>query len=124
MAVESDFRRLIVMRERTESDVLPVDLRWIFLLGICLIPGVIATRSASGASCYVSTAGSAAIIYGSGFSKTIKQDTIFFGSKKAHINKATTTGLKVTIPARLEGVVAVKVVVNNTESNLYNFTVK
>lgn len=69
--------------------------------------------------------GSPATIRGSGFSTTAKENTVYFGSKKAKIKSAKNTQLKVTIPAGLSrGSLGVRVVVNRVSSNTVGFTIK
>lgn len=72
-----------------------------------------------------STPGSAVTIRGTGFSADKLKNVVSFGSKKATINSATTTKLKVTIPRRIKkGTVDVSVLVNGLTSNLVAFQVK
>ncbi|MBI2837402.1 MAG: IPT/TIG domain-containing protein [Acidobacteria bacterium] len=69
--------------------------------------------------------GSSATLFGSGYSTTLKQNTVYFGTKKAKISKAKSTNLKVTIPKKLpKGTVGVYVVVSGKASNLVQFLVK
>ncbi len=68
--------------------------------------------------------GTVATIRGTGFSKTEKQNTVYFGSKKAQVSKATLSNLKVTIPRVPKGTYAVYVVVNGQRSNTVQFQVK
>ncbi|MEW6366741.1 MAG: SUMF1/EgtB/PvdO family nonheme iron enzyme [Acidobacteriota bacterium] len=72
-----------------------------------------------------SKAGTRATIRGVGFSTNPKKDTVYFGSKKADISKATTTSLKVTIPRKCpKGQVYVRVVIGTQSSDLWPFVVK
>lgn len=68
--------------------------------------------------------GSAATIYGTGFSATSKKNTVYFDTKKAKISKAKTTSLKVTIPKKVpKGTVQVWVVVDGRWSSPYPFVI-
>jgi len=68
--------------------------------------------------------GSAATIYGSGFSANRKDDIVYFGTKKAAVKSAKPGSLKVTIPRVKKGVVAVCVAVKGVKSGVFLFTVK
>ncbi|MEW6363683.1 MAG: SBBP repeat-containing protein [Acidobacteriota bacterium] len=68
---------------------------------------------------------SPATIKGTGFSADKTKNVVYFGTKKATINNATTTRLKVTIPRRVKkGLVDVYVMVNGQKSNVVKFQVK
>lgn len=72
-----------------------------------------------------SKAGSAATIYGTGFSSDKKNDVVYFGTRKVKsITKAKATSLRLTIPKKVKGTVDVYVLVNGEKSNLFPFTVK
>lgn len=69
--------------------------------------------------------GSAATIYGTGFSTTSKKNTVYFGTQKAKVSKAKTTSLKVKIPKKVsKGTVGVYVVLDGVTSNTFPFDVK
>lgn len=69
--------------------------------------------------------GSLATLYGSGFSTTLKNNTVYFGTKKAKISKAKSTSLKVIIPKKApKGNLGVYVVVSGKASNVVQFLVK
>ncbi len=69
--------------------------------------------------------GTSAKIIGSGFDSDKSKDTVYFGTRKAKIKRATATTLSVTIPKKLAtGPVTVYAVVNKVESNRFQFTIK
>lgn len=74
--------------------------------------------------CKTCKPGSAATIYGTGFSTDKKKDVVYFGKKKVKsIARAKATSLRLTIP-KVKGTVDVYVVVSGDESNHVSFTVK
>ncbi|MBI2837974.1 MAG: IPT/TIG domain-containing protein [Acidobacteria bacterium] len=74
--------------------------------------------------CKTCKPGSAATIYGTGFSTDKKKDVVYFGKKKVKsIARAKPTSLRLTIP-KVKGTVDVYVLVNGEESNHVSFTVK
>jgi hypothetical protein len=68
--------------------------------------------------------GSPATIKGTGFSTTKTKNIVYFGNKKATVNRAKATSLTVTIPRVKKGTVDVRVEVNGESSNTYQFQVK
>jgi len=68
--------------------------------------------------------GSTATIRGTGFSTTKTKNVVYFGTKKATVNRAKATSLTVTIPRVQKGTVDVYVVVNGEKSNTLKFQVK
>ncbi|MEW6366948.1 MAG: YCF48-related protein [Acidobacteriota bacterium] len=69
--------------------------------------------------------GSAATIYGSGFSPDKTKNIVYFGKSKGTVNSASPSRLKVSIPKKLKkGTVSVYAVVDGTKSNTVPFVVK
>jgi len=71
-----------------------------------------------------SKAGSTATIKGTGFSTTKTKNIVYFGTKKAPVNRAKATSITVTIPRVKKGTVDVYVEVNGVKSNIFKFQVK
>ncbi len=73
-----------------------------------------------------SSPGQKASIYGTGFSATVKQNSVSFGDRIAIINRASTTKLTINIPRRCRrgNTYGVTVVVKGTASNTVDFTVR
>ncbi|KAF0200175.1 MAG: FG-GAP repeat-containing, partial [Bacteroidetes bacterium] len=58
------------------------------------------------------TIGTSVTIYGSGFSTTPANNTVWFGAVKATVGASTATSITITVPARAGSVVPVSVIVN------------
>jgi len=85
---------------------------------------VIYTVQITSISSRTGKSGSTATIRGSGFSATKTKNIVYFGTKKARINRARTTKLTVTIPRLKKGLYDVHVVVDGSPSNTVQFQVK
>ncbi len=100
--------------------------RRIYCFGFRLVRSLISSNvNIANIQSKTSKPGSTAKIYGAGFSKTAKQNVVYFGTRKAKVTKAASTQLTVTIPKKCaKGTVGVCVVVNGQTSNTWLFLVK